>query len=295
MGSNIKTILVIGATGTLARPVVKQLIRRGYQVRALVREAQTSREKLPSTVELFEGNLSSVSSIRQALAGMDAVYINLPPTKNNRASFIAERDGMINILEALSSKPEVLILKLSEIDAEYHGNFIDLGYKYKAEQLIQQSGHHYIIFRPTWFMESFPYLLTQKDRVIIVGEQPHPIYWIAGSDYGKIVCNAIERYPQFQNVIFNVQGSHALKFEEAAKRFIAAYKPSLKIIKLPFWLLSLPALFSSEWFFNKQVMSFYNNRKEELISEQTWEALDTPSMTIEDFVAELKDEQGKRI
>ena len=52
------TILVTGATGTVGRNVVDQLIKRGADVRALVRDP--SKANLPAAVAVAEGDLLDV-------------------------------------------------------------------------------------------------------------------------------------------------------------------------------------------------------------------------------------------
>ncbi|OSC70402.1 hydroxylase, partial [Streptomyces sp. BF-3] len=50
------TILVTGATGTVGRRVVEQLLERGEQVRALTRDPE--RAEFPAGVEVVGGDLT---------------------------------------------------------------------------------------------------------------------------------------------------------------------------------------------------------------------------------------------
>ena len=57
-------VLVTGAGGFLGRHLVEQLLRRGYQVRALVRPStQVSLTALPKEVEVVEGDLTQPASV----------------------------------------------------------------------------------------------------------------------------------------------------------------------------------------------------------------------------------------
>ncbi|HEY9675646.1 MAG TPA: CIA30 family protein [Waterburya sp.] len=51
-------IVVAGATGGVGKRVVRRLIERNYQVRALVRDAHKAREMLGDKVELFEADIT---------------------------------------------------------------------------------------------------------------------------------------------------------------------------------------------------------------------------------------------
>ena len=69
-----RKILVVGASGTLGGLTLRELIRRGADVRALVR----SKRNLPGLVEQFIGDLSDRSSIEKALDGVQAAYYISP-------------------------------------------------------------------------------------------------------------------------------------------------------------------------------------------------------------------------
>jgi uncharacterized protein YbjT (DUF2867 family) len=54
----VGVILVAGATGGVGKRVVRRLIERHYQVRALVRDVQRAKEMLGDKVELFEADIT---------------------------------------------------------------------------------------------------------------------------------------------------------------------------------------------------------------------------------------------
>lgn len=67
------TILVTGATGTVGRHVVSQLLARDADIRALSRNPGEA--VLPAGVEVVEGNLLRPDSLRPALTGVDRMYL----------------------------------------------------------------------------------------------------------------------------------------------------------------------------------------------------------------------------
>ncbi|MBT8246953.1 MAG: NAD(P)H-binding protein, partial [Acidimicrobiia bacterium] len=70
-------ILVIGATGMLGRPVVTRFIEAGHTVRILTRSAEKAKAMFGDTVEIAEGSATDIGDVRSAMAGCDAVHINL--------------------------------------------------------------------------------------------------------------------------------------------------------------------------------------------------------------------------
>ncbi|MFD9499750.1 NAD(P)H-binding protein [Streptomyces sp. NPDC060035] len=66
-------ILVAGATGTVGRQVVAELIARGHAVRALTRDA--SKATFPVGVEVVQGDLTEPDSLIPALEGVTGLHL----------------------------------------------------------------------------------------------------------------------------------------------------------------------------------------------------------------------------
>src|SRR4051795_10427977 len=67
------TILVTGATGTVGRQVVEQLVKRGADVRALVRDP--AKANLPPAVNVVQGDLLDVDALRNAFSGVSTLFL----------------------------------------------------------------------------------------------------------------------------------------------------------------------------------------------------------------------------
>ncbi|MGW0732644.1 SDR family oxidoreductase [Streptomyces sp. NPDC002851] len=66
-------ILVTGATGTVGRQVVAELLARGHAVRALTRD--TAKADLPAEVEVVQGDLTEPDSLPPALEGVTGLHL----------------------------------------------------------------------------------------------------------------------------------------------------------------------------------------------------------------------------
>ncbi|MGW7533512.1 NAD(P)H-binding protein [Amycolatopsis sp. NPDC054798] len=82
------TFLVIGATGNVGRQVALQLTERGLPVRALARRPEKA--DLPDSVEVVQGDLSDVDSLRTALRGADSAFLMWPLISGEPAEAIAD-------------------------------------------------------------------------------------------------------------------------------------------------------------------------------------------------------------
>jgi uncharacterized protein YbjT (DUF2867 family) len=82
---NLMTILVTGATGNVGRLVVDELIGTGEQIRALT--VNPERAALPPGVEVVKGHMGKPAAVREALAGVDRVY--LAPSADTINDFLA--------------------------------------------------------------------------------------------------------------------------------------------------------------------------------------------------------------
>jgi uncharacterized protein YbjT (DUF2867 family) len=77
----MSTVLIIGATGTVGGLVLDEALRRGLDVRALVRD-RTRAGGLSDAVELVEGDLADRDSVRAALRGTRAAFYVSPHEAN---------------------------------------------------------------------------------------------------------------------------------------------------------------------------------------------------------------------
>jgi dihydroflavonol-4-reductase len=98
------TTLVTGGTGFVGANVVRALMQRGAEVRALVRPRSDTRNLDSLEVELVAGDLRDRGSLEAALTGCDMVYhvaaMYTLWTRNPREIYDSNVAGTINILEA---------------------------------------------------------------------------------------------------------------------------------------------------------------------------------------------------
>ena len=67
-------VLITGATGTVGFPIARDLVARGDEVRALVRDVDRARKLLPQGVEPVAGDVADRGSVDRAVDGCELVF-----------------------------------------------------------------------------------------------------------------------------------------------------------------------------------------------------------------------------
>jgi uncharacterized protein YbjT (DUF2867 family) len=157
------TILVTGATGTVGSQVVDQLLKRGANVRALVRDP--AKAKFPSSVFVVKGDLLDVDSVRAALEGVSTLFLlnAVVPDEFTQA--------LVTLNLARDAGVKKLVY-LSVIHSDVYSNVPHFAGKYAVERAIEQIGFSATILRPAYFMSNE---YTIKDVVLQYGIYPMPI------------------------------------------------------------------------------------------------------------------------
>jgi uncharacterized protein YbjT (DUF2867 family) len=180
------TILVTGATGTVGHHVIEQLVNRGAELRALVRDP--AKANLPAGVTVVRGDLLDIDSLRGALSGVSTLFLLNAVVP----------DEFTQALTALNLAREAgieRVVYLSVIHSDLYVNVPHFAGKFGVERMIEQMGFNATILRPAYFMNND---LTIKDVVLGHGVYPMPIggrglAMIDARDIGEIAAIELMR------------------------------------------------------------------------------------------------------
>jgi uncharacterized protein YbjT (DUF2867 family) len=99
-----KTVLVVGATGSIGRLVVEEAVRQGYAVRALVRNPDKAAQ-LPPEAQVVNGDVTRPESFHGAVDGIDAVVFTLGSDGAGKVGAESvDYGGVRNVLRSLGSR-----------------------------------------------------------------------------------------------------------------------------------------------------------------------------------------------
>lgn len=157
------TILVTGATGNIGGQVIQHLIKRGADVRALVRDP--SKASFPTGVAVVKGDFLDVGSMRAAFNGISTLFLL------NAVSPDEFTQALIALNLARSAGIERIVY-LSVIHPDVYVNVPHFAGKFGVERMIEQMGFHATILRPAYFIQND---LMIRDVITGYGVYPMPI------------------------------------------------------------------------------------------------------------------------
>lgn len=180
------TILVTGASGTVGRHVVEQLVKRGASVRALTRDP--AKAAFPAGVEVAAGDLLDIDAFRRALDGVSTLFL--------LNAVVA--DEVTQALVALNLAREAGIERLVYLSVLHGDRYVNVPHfagKHVVERMIEEMGLHATILRPAYFVDNDRGI---ADVVLEHGVYPMPIgskglAMIDARDIGAIAASELMR------------------------------------------------------------------------------------------------------
>ncbi len=281
-----KTILIIGGTGMLGKPVAQQLKADGFNVRLLARNPGKAQKLLGDGYEIVKGDVDNAAALREAMIGVDGVHISLKggPTEADfdRMDYLATRD-IANAAKELGVG-RVTILSAYAVSEE-KADTPESRSKVKGEAALKSSGVPYTICRASWFMETLP-LFVQGKSISLIGNLPHPLHWIAAEDYARMVSKSYQTDETLNKELY-IFGPEAYTMGEAMK--IYADHTGVKVAPMSTQMLAaLGALtFNVEWKGMAVLMKHYENWGEDGSPEEANRLLGAPRVTLQEWLKNL--------
>ena len=152
----MKNVIIIGASGNIARRVTDMLLdRKDVQLTLFVRNARRLGNKDLSGASVVEGDALHYDGLRDAIAGQDIVYINLA------GDLEAMTKNVVRAMRETGVRRVILISSIGIYDKPLRS--VLKPYRAAAD-VIETSGLDYTVLRPAWFtnVEEVDYEITHK-------------------------------------------------------------------------------------------------------------------------------------
>lgn len=294
---NRKQITVIGATGNLGAPVVKNLTRIGYSVKVIARNIEKADQLFGDNknIETVYADLTDTRSLKAALKETSHLYLNLSTHASNKnVSFAPEREGIANILASLDSQAirQIILISglgaLDNVQPTEGFEFIPNTIRKQGHRLIKESGIPYTILHCSWFLDSF-LLYRRKGVYTVIGNNESSIFFTNCYDLANNIKNAINNKDAMYRE-FPVQGKEGFIHSEAANKLLAIMtgKPEVKII--PSAILKVMSYISKEMKFVSHMDEYSKRTSESHIADEygTYKILGEPVYSLEQYAHMLK-------
>jgi uncharacterized protein YbjT (DUF2867 family) len=152
----MKKVLIIGASGSLAKYVIEELLmRKNVHLTLFVRNKSRLRNHNLQGLRVVEGNVMNYQTLKSAVIGQEIVYVNLVGNLEAMAK---------NIVKAMQETSVKRIIAISSIGI-YDTPLRSVLQPYlKLADVIEASGLDYTILRPDWFTnaDEIDYEITRK-------------------------------------------------------------------------------------------------------------------------------------
>jgi uncharacterized protein YbjT (DUF2867 family) len=228
-----RIILVTGATGQQGGAVYRHLQKKGYRLRALVRDPNSdkARRLTGHGGEVFQGSLDDPDSLMRATDGVYGVFSVQPYTANEIRQGVA-------VIEAAKRQGASHFVYTSVGSANEETDIPHFESKAKVEEYLRSSGLRYTILRPVFFMENWLRMFGYWGEPIRNGRVQQPLspttnlQMIALDDIGAFAALAFEHPDKWENRTLSLAGDE-LSMQQIADAFSRVTAQDVKYVQVP--------------------------------------------------------------
>ncbi len=225
-------IAVVCAADNASQAVALAFKKAEFNVTLVV---TTSKPVACTEMAVVNASLANVKQLSQAFAGVDFVYISIGGQDSVECKQQIIQGTKNIVAAAKASKVKTLgFLSGVNVNVETCENNYQVAAQYDAELTIKNSGLNYLIFCPSWFMESLENFY-QDGKVCLFAKSRQTMHWLAMADFAKMVVASFSDARLNSSKIF-LKGPQALTLQQALEQYVKALHPQDVFIITPVYL-----------------------------------------------------------
>jgi len=236
--SAVKKIFVTGATGNQGGATTRNLLSKGFYVKALVRNPATAKLIAHENLEIIKGDLDDVNSYRYHLHDCDGFFCNLVYIHGIDRE-IKQGFELVNASKENNVKHFVYA---SVIGSDLRTGIPHWESKNKIEDHIRASGLSYTILRPSSLYENM--LIPQIKSRILKGKLVLPTHkttvqqFLSSEDVGKIATTVFSNPEKYKGLTINL-AAEQMNGEQLASTYSKVMGREIKFQQLPMLITRL--------------------------------------------------------
>ena len=200
------TVVVIGATGKQGGAVVKHLLERGHQVRAVTRNLDSAKAKelASAGATLVRASFDDKASLMKALEGATSLFAMTTPFEGGTQ---AETQHGFAAADAAKAAGVHLVFN-SVSNANQQTGVPHFDSKYEVEKYIAKIGVRASILAPVFFMENLYFGKEQLAKSVYAMPLPatRQLAQVAVEDIGAVAVRLLEDPRRFTGKRFDLAG-----------------------------------------------------------------------------------------
>jgi len=232
----MRTVFIAGATGYLGRHLVAEYVQRGWQVRALVRDAARARAMGLAAQELVEAEATRPESLRGCMAGVELVISALGITRQRDGLSYRDVDyqANVNLLDEALRAGVARFGYVHVLNAERMRHVPLVAAKQAFVDRLRAAPVAATVIAPSgYFSDMGDFLeMARGGRVWLFGDGALRLNPIHGADLARATAEALAA----GHDRLDVGGPDVFTQAELAALAFAALGRPAKITRLPDWL-----------------------------------------------------------
>lgn len=212
-----KLVLVTGATGQQGGSIARELLAKGYQVRAMTRNPDSDKAKAlkAAGAEVVKGDLDDAASVKAALKGCWGAYA----VQNTWEAGVEGEERQGKAFAKLAKEADIQHFVYSSVGSAHRNTGVPhFDNKFRVEQTIRELGFpSFVIIRPVFFMENMKSFFPpdENGNINMAMSPSTKLQMVAVQDIGKYGLLAFEKASDLNGQAIDFAGD-SLTIPEAA-------------------------------------------------------------------------------
>jgi uncharacterized protein YbjT (DUF2867 family) len=228
-------ILVVGATGMLGGVIVRRLLERGDQVRALVRDDTSERALIKAGAQTARGDLRDAASLASACDGISTLITTANSAGRGGEDNVdtVDLEGNRSLIQAASRAAVEHFVFLSAEGEDPESPVPFLRAKGLTSGRLRESGMTYTVLVPNLYMDVWIPLVVLAPvaagrPITLVGEGARKHYLVAVDDVARFTV-AATRSERARNRDLLIGGPQALSWRDVIATFERVHGVTLEV------------------------------------------------------------------